>query len=143
MLRSTGQWQGNRTPDNQAANKLVDAGGIWFEDVGSTPTASIFSSAEVGRGDRFRQARRTALIDFRPKRNFFCLAFFSRDLARKRRKNHPKDIKPSDDPLFVPDGFCLPHGHGVWGGRHQPRCPLARHGRSRQGTAPDGGSRPS
>jgi hypothetical protein len=28
--------------DNQAANKLVDAGGIWFEDVGSTPTASIF-----------------------------------------------------------------------------------------------------
>jgi len=41
MLRSTGQWQGNRTPDNQAANKLVDAGGIWFEDVGSTPTASI------------------------------------------------------------------------------------------------------
>jgi len=43
MLRSTGQWQGNRTPDNQAANKLVDAGGIWFEDVGSTPTASIFN----------------------------------------------------------------------------------------------------
>jgi len=42
MLRRTGQWQGNRTPDNQAANKLVDAGGIWFEDVGSTPTASIF-----------------------------------------------------------------------------------------------------
>ena len=42
MLRSTGQWQGNRTPDNQAANKLVDAGGSWFEDVGSTPTASIF-----------------------------------------------------------------------------------------------------
>ena len=42
MLRSTGQWQGNRTPDNQAANKLVDAGGIWFEDVGSTPTASMF-----------------------------------------------------------------------------------------------------
>ena len=41
MLRRTGQWQGNRTPDNQAANKLVDAGGIWFEDVGSTPTASI------------------------------------------------------------------------------------------------------
>ena len=41
MLRSTGQWQGNRTPDNQAANKLVDAGGIWFEDVGSTPTASM------------------------------------------------------------------------------------------------------
>ena len=41
MLRGTGQWQGNRTPDNQAANKLVDAGGIWFEDVGSTPTASI------------------------------------------------------------------------------------------------------
>jgi len=41
MLRSTGQWQGNRAPDNQAANKLVDAGGIWFEDVGSTPTASI------------------------------------------------------------------------------------------------------
>ena len=40
MLRRTGQWQGNRTPDNQAANKLVDAGGIWFEDVGSTPTAS-------------------------------------------------------------------------------------------------------
>lgn len=42
MLRGTGQWQGNRTPDNQAANKLVDAGGSWFEDVGSTPTASIF-----------------------------------------------------------------------------------------------------
>ena len=42
MLRGTGQWQGNRTPDNQAANKLVDAGGIWFEDVGSTPTASMF-----------------------------------------------------------------------------------------------------
>ena len=46
MLRSTGQWQGNRTPDNQAANKLVDAGGIWFEDVGSTPTASIFITFE-------------------------------------------------------------------------------------------------
>jgi len=43
MLRSTGQWQGNRTPDNQAANKLVDAGGIWFEDVGSTPTASMIT----------------------------------------------------------------------------------------------------
>ena len=42
MLLRTGQWQGNRTPDNQAANKLVDAGGSWFEDVGSTPTASIF-----------------------------------------------------------------------------------------------------
>jgi len=41
MLRSTGRWQGNRTPDNQPANKLVDAGGSWFEDVGSTPTASI------------------------------------------------------------------------------------------------------
>jgi len=41
MLRRTGQWQGNRPPDNQAANKLVDAGGSWFEDVGSTPTASI------------------------------------------------------------------------------------------------------
>lgn len=35
-----GRWQGNRRPDNQSANKLVDAGGIWFEDVGSTPTAS-------------------------------------------------------------------------------------------------------
>ena len=40
MLRSAGRWQGNRTPDNQPANKLVDAGGSWFEDVGSTPTAS-------------------------------------------------------------------------------------------------------
>ena len=48
MLRGTGQWQGNRTPDNQAANKLVDAGGIWFEDVGSTPTASIFSAKPWG-----------------------------------------------------------------------------------------------
>ena len=43
MLRSTGRWQGNRTPDNQPANKLVDAGGSWFEDVGSTPTASTHS----------------------------------------------------------------------------------------------------
>jgi len=53
MLRGTGQWQGNRTPDNQAANKLVDAGGIWFEDVGSTPTASILylSLSRVGLGD--------------------------------------------------------------------------------------------
>ena len=41
MLRRAGQWQGNRSPDNQTANKLVDAGGSWFEDVGSTPTASI------------------------------------------------------------------------------------------------------
>ena len=49
MLRSTGQWQGNRTPDNQAANKLVDAGGSWFEDVGSTPTASIFMRMVVYR----------------------------------------------------------------------------------------------
>ena len=47
MLRSTGQWQGNRTPDNQAANKLVDAGGIWFEDVGSTPTASMFINLDT------------------------------------------------------------------------------------------------
>jgi len=46
MLRSTGQWQGNRTPDNQAANKLVDAGGSWFEDVGSTPTASNLLSQD-------------------------------------------------------------------------------------------------
>ena len=45
MLRRAGQWQGNRSPDNQTANKLVDAGGSWFEDVGSTPTASIFSHA--------------------------------------------------------------------------------------------------
>lgn len=42
MLRRAGQWQGNRSPDNQTANKLVDAGGSWFEDVGSTPTASMF-----------------------------------------------------------------------------------------------------
>lgn len=41
MLRRAGQWQGNRSPDNQTANKLVDAGGSWFEDVGSTPTASM------------------------------------------------------------------------------------------------------
>ena len=45
MLRRAGQWQGNRSPDNQTANKLVDAGGSWFEDVGSTPTASMFSHA--------------------------------------------------------------------------------------------------
>ena len=50
MLRRTGQWQGNRPPDNQAANKLVDAGGSWFEDVGSTPTASIFSVKEFEGG---------------------------------------------------------------------------------------------
>ena len=49
MLRRTGQWQGNRPPDNQAANKLVDAGGSWFEDVGSTPTASIFFVQRVRR----------------------------------------------------------------------------------------------
>lgn len=45
MLRRAGQWQGNRSPDNQTANKLVDAGGSWFEDVGSTPTASTCFSA--------------------------------------------------------------------------------------------------
>lgn len=50
MLRRTGQWQGNRPPDNQAANKLVDAGGSWFEDVGSTPTASIFFVLRLSRG---------------------------------------------------------------------------------------------
>jgi hypothetical protein len=53
MLRGTGQWQGNRTPDNQAANKLVDAGGIWFEDVGSTPTASIFTLVASRLTNRF------------------------------------------------------------------------------------------
>ena len=57
MLRGTGQWQGNRTPDNQAANKLVEAGGSWFEDVGSTPTASILNaiglSPIVGGEKRF------------------------------------------------------------------------------------------
>lgn len=55
MLRGTGQWQGNRTPDNQAANKLVDAGGIWFEDVGSTPTASISNLVASRLTDRFNE----------------------------------------------------------------------------------------
>ena len=47
MLRRAGQWQGNRSPDNQTANKLVDAGGSWFEDVGSTPTASIITNLQL------------------------------------------------------------------------------------------------
>ena len=51
MLRRAGQWQGNRSPDNQTANKLVDAGGSWFEDVGSTPTASISIIIAVPAGD--------------------------------------------------------------------------------------------
>jgi len=64
MLRSTGQWQGNRTPDNQAANKLVDAGGIWFEDVGSTPTAStLFSKVELGKFGRFKRAEFLGAIE--------------------------------------------------------------------------------
>ena len=50
MLRRAGQWQGNRSPDNQTANKLVDAGGSWFEDVGSTPTASIFTLGRMTNG---------------------------------------------------------------------------------------------
>lgn len=35
--------------------------------------------------------------------NYFQLAYFSRDLARKRRNNYSKDINLSDDPLSVPD----------------------------------------
>jgi len=62
MLRSTGQWQGNRTPDNQAANKLVDAGGIWFEDVGSTPTASMFPKVGDPRGDVLKRADKSGVL---------------------------------------------------------------------------------
>ena len=59
MLRRAGQWQGNRSPDNQTANKLVDAGGSWFEDVGSTPTASILIY-RFQRQKKFTHAREEA-----------------------------------------------------------------------------------
>ena len=72
MLRGTGQWQGNRTPDNQAANKLVDAGGIWFEDVGSTPTASISQLAQKKRQGSSR---------------FFLFGFNSSPNWQSRRSN--------------------------------------------------------